>query len=106
MSSSYESRLGRELTAVGISGRLRRRILAEIADHLATDPDAQLGDPALLAGQFADELGTQRALTAAIAGFAALAFAGVVFAAAFVLSGPGVFGAAPRGELVIARVAT
>jgi hypothetical protein len=106
MSSSYESRLGRELTAVGISGRLRRRILAEIADHLATDPDARLGDPSLLAWQFADELGTERALTAAIAGFAALAVAGVLFAAAFLSSGPGPFGASPHGEPVIGRVAT
>jgi hypothetical protein len=106
MSSSYESRLGRELTAVGISGRLRRRILAEIADHLATDPEAQLGDPAPLASQFADELGTARALTAAVAGFAALAVAGVLFAVAFLLSGSRVFGAAPRGELLIGRVGT
>lgn len=76
----YQRDLARELTAVGISGRLRRRILDEIADHLACDPEAALGDPQELAHQFADELGSSRARTAALSAFAALVVAGgVVF---------------------------
>ena len=70
----------------GRSGRLRRRILAELADHLACDPDADLGPPRALARQFADELGTSRSRRAAFAGFAALGVAGVAYAVAFVAS--------------------
>jgi hypothetical protein len=76
--------LGRELGAVGISGRLRRRILDELRDHLACDPEAQLGDPRGLARQFADELGTSRSRSAAFAGFGALAVAGLAYTVAFV----------------------
>jgi hypothetical protein len=72
--------LSAQLAAVGIAGRQRTRILAEIADHLSCDPDATLGDPAALARQFADELGTLRARRAAFAAFAALAVAGVLSA--------------------------
>jgi hypothetical protein len=64
--------LARELRAVGIGGRRRERILAEIADHLASDPDAALGDPRMLAAQFADELATSGARRATVASFAAL----------------------------------
>jgi hypothetical protein len=86
---TYTDLLSRELDAVGIRGRLRARILIEITDHLACDPDADLGPPEQLAGQFADELGTSRARRAALAAFASLAFAGVLFAVAF-LAHPGV----------------
>lgn len=79
---SYPERLNRELSAVGIQGALRRRIAAEITDHLACDPDAELGEPAALALQFADELGTRRALRAAFGAFAALVLAGALFLAA------------------------
>ena len=65
--------LSRELGAVGIRGRRRERILAEIADHLASDPDADLGDPRSLAAQFADELATSAARRATGTSFAALA---------------------------------
>lgn len=106
MTSTYERELGRELAAVGIGGSLRCRILAEIADHLACDPQASLGEPAALARQFADELGTARALTAAVGAFAALVFAGTLFAVAFLLSGRGAFGAAPPGAPLIGRIAT
>lgn len=106
MTSRYEQQLGRALTAAGITGRLRRRILDEFADHLACDPAAALGDPEALASQFADELGTARALTAAISSFAALAVAGILFAAAFFTSGSGAFGAYPRGAPAIGRIAT
>jgi hypothetical protein len=105
-SSNFHSALGQELTAVGITGRLRRRVLDEFADHLACDPDAALGDPAALARQFADELGSVRARTAAVASFIALALAGTLFAIAFVLSGGGAFGPAPRGAALIGRLAT
>ena len=89
--TEYERALSRELTAVGISGRLRRRILDEIGDHLSCDPEASLGDPRSLAGDFADVVGTARAKTAALAAFAALVVAGLLFGAAFL--------AAPNGLL-------
>jgi hypothetical protein len=81
--STYLDTLSRELSGVGIRGRLRTRILAEFSDHLATDPDAELGAPPDLAQRFADELGTGRSRKAALLAFAALAGAGVLFAAAF-----------------------
>jgi hypothetical protein len=90
MSSVYVLELRRQLTALGITGSLRGRILDEIADHLECDPDADLGDPAALARQFADELGSARARTAALAGFAGLVVAGVVFSATFLLAPNGV----------------
>ncbi|HEX4011470.1 MAG TPA: hypothetical protein VHX62_15730 [Solirubrobacteraceae bacterium] len=86
MSSVYLLELRRRLTALGITGSLRGRIVDEIADHLECDPDADLGDPAALARQFADELGSVRARTAALAGFAGLVVAGVVFSAAFLVA--------------------
>lgn len=76
---NYLKRLERELSTVGIGGALAQRILAEITDHLACDPRAELGDPVALARQFADELGTRRALRAAFGAFAALALAGGLF---------------------------
>jgi hypothetical protein len=84
---NYLCELSGELARVGVSGRLRRRILAEIADHLACDPDADLGRPADLARQFADELGTRRARRAAFETFTALAIAGLPFAVSFLTSG-------------------
>lgn len=105
MSTEFQTRLGDELSAVGIRGRLRSRILAEYADHLACDPDAQLGEPRALARQFADELGSTRARRAAVLAFAALALAGVLFGLAFVTS-DAAFGAAPKGGPVIGRIAT
>lgn len=80
---SYSEALWRELGGVGIRGRLRARIIAEIDDHLASDPGADLGAPDHLARQFADQLGTSLALRAALGAFAALAFAGAMFGAAF-----------------------
>jgi hypothetical protein len=64
--------LGRELGAVGIRGRRQRRILTEIADHLRCDPDADLGDPAQLAAEFANELASDAARRTAFVGFGAL----------------------------------
>ena len=79
---SYPEELGRELAAVGIGGRLRQRITAEVRDHLECDPSADLGSPAAIAAQFADELGTVRTRRAAFAAFGVLALAGVLFVAA------------------------
>jgi hypothetical protein len=84
MNADYLKKLGEELRAVGIRGRLSRRILVEFADHLACDPDAQLGSPPELASQFADTIGTSRARRGALATFAALALAGVAFAVTFI----------------------
>ncbi len=81
---SYLDELRRELARTRLPRRIRRRIGLEIEDHLACDPKADLGSPAALARQFADELGTSLARRAAFASFAALAVAGVAFALAFV----------------------
>ncbi len=124
---TYADALRSELGAVGISGRLRVRIVTEIEDHLACEPDAQsdaqsegqsdafearlgasearLGPPELLARQFADELGTLRTRRAALRGFAALALAGLLFFAAFVGAPAAAFGAAPNGASLLGRIA-
>jgi hypothetical protein len=65
--------LSRELAVVGIRGRPRERILAEFADHRACNPEAELGDPRVLAAQFADDLATHAARRTAYATFGALA---------------------------------
>jgi hypothetical protein len=104
MSSEFSTQLGRELSAVGITGRARRRILDEFADHLACDPSAQLGEPSALAHQFADEVGSARARRAAVVSFGALALAGSLFGLALVTS-DAVFGATPKGGSVIGRIA-
>ncbi len=80
---TYIETLSHELSAVGIGGRRRARILTEVADHFACDPAADLGEPDQLARQFADELGTSLSRRAAFAVFAALTLAGVLFAVAF-----------------------
>lgn len=83
---TYADELSRALGAVGIRGRLRRRILAEADDHLRSDPEARarFGSAAEVANSFAAELGTQAARRASLRAFAALAVAGAVYAAAFV----------------------
>jgi hypothetical protein len=103
---TYQDELRGELTAVGITGGARRRIVAEIADHLACNAEADLGAPRALARQFADEVGTVRARRAAAVSFVALAFAGLLFAAAFFASPHHAFGAAPRGAPLLGRLAT
>jgi hypothetical protein len=104
MSTEFEARLGQELRRVGIHGRLRGRILAEYADHLACDPDAQLGEPGELARQFADEVGSTRARRAAVTAFGALALAGSLFGLAFVTS-DAIFGVTPKSASVIGQIA-
>lgn len=84
------SRLSDELAAVGITGRLRARILAEARDHVAEGGEERFGDPAELARQFADGLAVSRGRRAVLAAFGALGLAGIGFAAAWlaVLAGP------------------
>lgn len=85
----YVERLGHELEAVGIPGRLRRRILAEVEDHLGSDPAAleRFGEAQDVACQFGDELGTASSLRGAVRAFGALAVAGLLYGAAFVSMG-------------------
>jgi hypothetical protein len=85
MRHAYLDQFGDELAAVGIRGRLRDRILAETADHLAEGEVERFGDPAALARDFADELATSRSRGATLAALAALAGAAAVFAAAWLL---------------------
>ena len=84
--ADYLESLSAELAQVGLGRGLRRRIVTEFADHLESDPDADLGAPATLARQFADELGTARARSAAFRSFGALALAGTLFAATMLLT--------------------
>jgi hypothetical protein len=76
--AQYLSDLDAQLASAGIRGARRERIVAEFADHLRCDPAADLGDPALLATQFADELGTTLARRAAFQAFVALSLAAIV----------------------------
>lgn len=71
-------RLDRELQALGVPARRRRRIRLELEDHLSCDPGAELGDPVDLARRFADELGTAYARRAGYSIFAALVPVGVL----------------------------
>lgn len=102
---SYHDELHRELTAVGITGRLRARITDEFDDHLACASEADLGTPRLIARRFADELGTARARRAGLTSFAALALAGTLFALAFVTAPQPVYGAMPAGASWTLRLA-
>jgi hypothetical protein len=79
--------LDRELAAVGVPARRRRRIRLELEDHLACDPSADLGDPAELARQFADELGTAYARRASYASFLVLVPFGLLLGALFAFAG-------------------
>jgi hypothetical protein len=74
----YLNDVDAQLARAGIRGVRRKRIVTEFADHLSCNPDADLGEPAALATQFADELGTSFARTAAFQAFVALAFAGIL----------------------------
>ena len=74
-----------ELRQARIPRSRRLRVLAELADHLDCHPEAteRLGEPAALARQFADELGTAFARRAAFASFFALVPLGILFVALF-----------------------
>lgn len=87
---SYLDELGHELTAVGFRGARRRRILAEVDDHLRESGDvAVFGAPRLVAQRFADELATAGARRAAVAAFAGLAPAAIAYAVLVALAQPG-----------------
>jgi hypothetical protein len=80
----YLRELDTELGAVGIRGSLRRRILAETADHLHESGDAaRFGEAKLVAVRFADELATSGARRVAFTSFLALAPAGIAYAVLF-----------------------
>jgi uncharacterized membrane protein len=93
---TYLHELEAELAAAAVPRVLRARIVAEFTDHLASDaelelsgdPAGRLGSPRELARQFADELGTGRARTAARRAFAALAVCGTVVVARVATLGP------------------
>lgn len=72
--------LRRELAARGIRGRLAARIEAELDDHVACDPVANLGTPAEIAERFAVELRGPRTRRASLGTFAALAATAVLLA--------------------------
>lgn len=80
---SWLGELDVELRKTGIPAARRRRIAAELADHLASDPasEERLGSPAELARRFADELGTVYARQAGYAVFLALVPLGLLFVA-------------------------
>jgi hypothetical protein len=83
---SYLAELGDELGAVGIRGSRRWRIIAEVADHLASGGEVEtFGTPQLIAQRFADELATAGTRRLAWLSFFALAPAGIGFALLFVL---------------------
>jgi hypothetical protein len=64
-----------ELARVGIRGRLARRIVLELDDHLRCDPAADLGAPREIAERFAAELRVPKTRRSAYGAFAALTFA-------------------------------
>jgi len=106
--TQYLNDFNSELARAGIRGRSRARIVTEFADHLGCDPDADLGDPAALAAQFANELGTSFARTAAFQAFLALSLAGilvVVRAVALLPPTADAFGTADTVALLISAVA-
>jgi hypothetical protein len=67
--------LGLELRKTGIPAARRRRILAELADHLASDPasEERLGSPAALAPMFAVQHSRHSRRRQAVAGLMLLA---------------------------------
>ena len=77
---SWLEQLSLELCARGVPRRERTRIVLELDDHIACEPDCEdrLGDPRALAMSFADELATSEARGSAFVTFAALAVAAVV----------------------------
>ncbi len=86
---SWLDELERELRKTGMPVARRRRIIAEFADHLASDPGSEerLGSPAALARQFADEVGTDNAsvLHSIPEGARPAAVAGLVLLATFLV---------------------
>jgi hypothetical protein len=88
---SYLRELEAELGAVGICGSRRRRILAEVEDHLSESGGdvVAFGPPRVIARRFADELATSGARRGAAAAFLALAPIGLAYGALFLSMRPG-----------------
>ena len=79
---SYVDELSRELAAVGIRGARRRRILAEVDDHLRSSGDIEsLGAPHLVEQRVAHQQATGSARHAAVATFIGLVPAGLAYTA-------------------------
>lgn len=72
---SWLQSLAKELTARGVPGRDRQRIVLEFRDHIDCEPGCEdrLGDPAALAASFADQLASAKSRRCAIDAFSALA---------------------------------
>jgi hypothetical protein len=106
---SFLDELRRELSRRGIRGRLARRIEAELADHLACDPAADVGAPAEIAERFAAELRVVRTRRASIVTFAALAVCAALLLAAGARNGSSsmgvVKGLSVFGALAFAQIA-
>jgi hypothetical protein len=80
----YLQELSVELSAVGIRGSRRRRILAEAEDHLRESGDeARFGEPKVIAARFADELAISGSRRAAFSSFLVLAPAGILYSVLF-----------------------
>jgi len=80
---SFFGELRRELVTRGVDARRIRRIVLELEDHLACDPEAKLGAPSQIAARFAAELRIVQTRRATIGGFGALALSGVLVASAW-----------------------
>lgn len=87
---SWLSDFSADLAARGISRSDRRRIILELEDHIACEPgcEQRLGDPALVAATFADELATDRARGSAFRAFGALVLAALALALSQLAIGP------------------
>ena len=102
---SFFDELRRELAAGGFDPRRINRIVLELEDHLACDPEAKLGEPAEIAARFAAELRVARTRTATIGSFVSLSLTAVLVVASSSAvqpagSRPDVFGM--RGAIVAA----
>lgn len=78
---TFSSELRLELARHGIDARRARRIVAELEDHRACDPDAQLGSPAVIAARFASELRLTQTRRATYGGFIVLSVTALLVAA-------------------------
>jgi hypothetical protein len=83
----YLDALESELATAGIPARRRARILAELADHLEENAEAELGAPRVLARQFADEIGTRLARRTTALAFGVLAVVGTFLMMMFLTGG-------------------
>lgn len=87
---SWLDDLAAELTARGVRGSDRRRILLELEDHIACEPGCQqrLGGPRELALTFADELATSRARRSVVWAVAALTLTALALIVSQLALGP------------------